>query len=74
MEVGKLIATLNSLRFGELETVQARLAEAGKACREIDQADLAAMLEEAETALDSADMKLFRKRVETVIARLGHLQ
>ena len=35
---------------------------------------LAVMLEEADAALGSADMKVFRKRLETVIARLGHLR
>jgi hypothetical protein len=74
MQIEKLIAGLNALNLGELDGVRSRLATLGQACREIDQTELAAMLNEADTALKSADMKIYRKRLETVIARLGHLK
>jgi hypothetical protein len=74
MEVEKLIAGLNALNLGELDGLRSRLAHLRQACREIDQLELAAMLEEADAALEVADMKIYRKRLETVIARLGHLK
>jgi hypothetical protein len=74
MEVEKLIAGLNALNLGELDGLRSRLAHLRQACCEIDQQELAAMLEEADAALEVADMKIYRKRLETVIARLGHLK
>ena len=74
MEVEKLIAGLNALNLGELDGLRSRLAHLRQACSEIDQQELAAMLEEADAALEVADMKVYRKRLETVIARLGHLK
>ena len=38
------------------------------------EAPLAEWLGQADTALERADLKTYRKRVETVIARLGHLK
>ena len=38
------------------------------------QVELVAKLEQAMSALQRADMKTFRKRVETVIAKLGHIR
>jgi hypothetical protein len=69
-----IIAGLNSMSFGEMEGLRARLGEARDACLGLDQQELADKLDEAESALDVADLKTYRKRVETVIARLGHLK
>jgi len=70
----RIIAALHALRFGELDTIRGKLAEARRACLDLEQADLAERLAEAEDALDRVDLKTYRKRVETVIARLGHLK
>jgi hypothetical protein len=40
----------------------------------IDQPELADKLGEAVDALDRIDLKTYRRRVETVVAKLGHLR
>jgi len=70
----QIIATLNSLRRGEMDTIRRRLDEARLACVGLEQLQLAERLEEARNALGRADVKTYRKQVETVIAQLGHLK
>ena len=70
----RIIACLNSMGIGEMDVLRSRLSEAREACRGIDQLELVAKLDEADRALDVCDLKTYRKRVETVIARLGHLK
>ncbi len=74
MNPSQLIAALNALTFGDLERLRSKLAEAADACRGIGQDDLAARLDEAGSALGSGDVKTYRRQVETVISRLGHLR
>ena len=74
MKPSQLIAALNSINVGELDGVRAKLAEARQACAGLQQEELADKLTEAEAALLQADLDTYRKRVETVIARLGHLR
>ena len=52
----------------------AKLDEARKACIEVGQEDLAGKLDEAKRMLSAGDLKVFRKNLETVVARLGHLR
>jgi hypothetical protein len=51
-----------------------KLDQARAALLALEQAELAAKLGEAADALGRADLKTYRKRVETVIARLGHIR
>ena len=74
MDTSKLIALIQSLNVGELDGIRTKLDEARAACHAIDQTELAETLVQAEQALDEADLKTYRKRVETVISRLGHLR
>jgi hypothetical protein len=74
MDTSQLMAFLQSLNVGELDGIRTKLDQAREACIEIDQGDLAEKLQQAEQALDDADMRTYRKRVETVIARLGHVR
>ena len=74
MNPAQIIAALNSLHRGEMDAIRRRLEEAKQGCLELEQGELAERLEEACAALDRADVKTYRKRVETVIARLGHLK
>ena len=74
MDTSQLIASLNSLHSGELSSIAAKLERARRACLELALQDLALRLEEAHAALQRADVKTYRKRVETVIAQLGHLR
>jgi phosphoenolpyruvate-protein kinase (PTS system EI component) len=70
----RIIALLNSLGVGEMAVIRAKLDQARQACLELDRADLAERLDEALTALGRAEMKIYRKRVESVVSRLGHLR
>ena len=73
MDPDRVIACLNSINVGEIDVVRARLGEARAGCLEID-GELAVKLDEAGQALASADLRTYRKRIETVVARLGHLR
>jgi hypothetical protein len=74
MDPSKIIANLHSLNLGEMAAIRAKIEEARVACSELDRSDLAEKLNEAGEALDRADLKTYRKRLETVIAHLGHLK
>jgi hypothetical protein len=74
LDASQLIAFLNAINVGELDGIRAKLAQAREACIDLEQGDLAGKLTEAEEALFEADMKTYRKRIETVIARLGHIR
>lgn len=74
MNTTQLIAFLNAIDIGELDRIRAKLDEARGVCLELQQGDLAQKLDEAGDALSQADMTTYRKRVETVIARLGHVK
>ena len=74
MNSSQLIAALNSIDVGELDGVRSKLQEARRVCADLQQEDLAEKLTEAESALLQADLETYRKRLETVIARLGHLR
>ena len=74
MTPAQIIGSLNALQRRELDTIRSTLNEARLACLELRQETLAQQLDEADQALRSADLRTYRKRVETVIARLGHLK
>lgn len=74
MDPSKLIAHLNAIRVGDIDIIRVKLAQAVEACDALPAPELAELLKEAERALGHADLRLYRKRLETVIARLGHLR
>jgi hypothetical protein len=74
MTPSQLIAMLNALSVGEVGSLKGKLEEARLVCRELGYHELADKLGEAQAALRQADLKTYRKRVETVVARLGHLR
>ena len=74
MTPSQLIAFLNAMTCGDLDSLSSKLCEARDACLELGADDLAAMILEAREALVSGDLKTYRKRAETVVARLGHLK
>lgn len=74
MTPSQLIAFLNALHLGDVDALRAKLDEAGTACAGLGQDELVAQLGSARTALDGGDVRTYRKRIETVISRLGHLR
>jgi len=74
MDISQLIAYLNALNVGEMDAIRDKLEQARQTCLDLQQAELADYLGDASRALSNADLKTYRKRVETVIARLGHIR
>jgi len=74
MNPTQLIAFLNAMTCGDLDAIATKLVEAQAACVELGEGDLASKLEEARAALLDGDLKTYRKRVETVVAGLGHVR
>ena len=74
MNASQLIASLNALSFGDVDVLKSRIADAVHACRQLGQDELATMLAEARDGLSTGDLRLYRKRVETVVSKLGHLR
>lgn len=70
----QIIALLNSLSLGDLDAIRGRIDEARLACEGLGRGELATMLDDARRALVAGDLKTYRKRVETAVARLGHLR
>ena len=73
-DLQQLIAFLNAIQVGPLEEIRGKLGEARGRCVDLGQLELADKLAEAQAALDAVDLKTYRKRIETVISRLGHLK
>ena len=74
MSPSQLIALLNSLATGDLESLKSRLDEAAAACAALGQDELVATLGEARASLLVGDLRTFRRRVEKVVSKLGHLR
>lgn len=70
----QVIAALNALTHGDLEAIRARLAEALSACEKLGHDEVASIVAEAHGALSGGDLKTYRKKVETAVAKLGHLR
>lgn len=73
-DLGALIATLNTLKVGELEAVRAQLLDVRIELERRDLAELVSKLDECLAALGSGDLKNFRRLKETIVSRLGHLR
>jgi hypothetical protein len=74
MNPSQLIAFLNAMTCGDLDSIATKLTEARAACVGLGVSDLAGKLDEAKAALLDGDLKTYRKRVETVVAALGHVR
>lgn len=74
LTTSQLIAHLNGLTVGDLDSLKTRLDEAIAACSALGHDEVAPVLEEARQCLAAGDLKTFRKRVGTAVARLGHLR
>ena len=74
MDAAGLIAHLNSIGVGDLDVIRRKLDQAVVGCRAIEQPELADKLQEACDALDNADLRTYRRRVEMVVSKLGHIR
>ena len=74
MDADKLISHLNAINVGDVDVIRGKLRQASVACVAIEQPDLAVKLDEALEALDRLDLNTSRRRVETVVSKLGHIR
>jgi hypothetical protein len=74
MSPSQLIAFLNALNLGDVAALESKLEEASTECARLGHGDLAGHLAQARSALSLGDVKTYRKRIETVVSRLGHLR
>jgi hypothetical protein len=74
MTPSQLIAFVNALSLGDLDALRLKLAEAREACLAMGQGELACCLDEASQALGVADLRTYRRKLETVVSKLGHLR
>jgi len=74
MTTTQLIAFLNAMTCGDLDSIFTRLEEARSACAELGESGLSDKLAEAKVALMEGDLKTYRKRVQTVVSGLGHVR
>jgi hypothetical protein len=70
----QVIALLNALTQGDLDAIRAKLAEARGACEQLGHGEVASIVAEAHGALSGGDLKTYRRKVETAVAKLGHLR
>jgi flavin-binding protein dodecin len=70
----QLIALLNSLTTGDLDAIRGKLDEARAGLAALGFAEVDEMVAGARAALDGGDLKTYRKRVASAIAKLGHLR
>ena len=70
----QLIALLNALTFGDLDAIRTRLEEAQRALTGLGHDEVASIVGEARSALSGGDVKTYKKRIATAIAKLGHLR
>jgi hypothetical protein len=72
--IDRAIVTLNSLKLGDVDRILLRLEQVTEVLRELSQEELVQSIQEAREAIRRADLPLFRKRVQHVVSRLGHLR
>ncbi len=74
MTIKALIEVLNNLTAGELSRLSATLAEVRAEVRALGLDEIGAILDEAVAALDACDLKLFRRKLQHAVSRLGHVR
>ena len=74
MTPSQLIAFVHALNLGDLDGLAAKLEEARHACLGLGRPELAACVDEAASALRAGDLKTYRRKLETLVSRLGHLR
>jgi len=72
--VDTLIATLNNLELGDLESIRTRLGSVRAELSKRELGELVAKLDECLSALGQGDLANFRRLKASVVSRLGHLR
>lgn len=72
--IRRIIAELNSLTIGDIDLLKERLDRSAKAIQELGQEELARKLVEARGCLDRGDVAGYKKGVQNVVSKLGHVK
>ena len=72
--VDALIATLNTIEVGELDSIRKQMSEVRAELERCRYDELVEKLDECLGALGRGDLKDFRRLKETIVSRLGHLR
>ena len=73
--VDRAISTLNSLHIGDIDRIVSRLGEVRTDLEGVvSDPEILTRIDDARQAITSGDLPLFRKRVQNVVSRLGHLR
>ena len=71
---GGVIALLNGISVGELDSIRSKLEAARRDLLEVEQKELAASVEQAQGAIQKGDLQDFRRLVAQVVSKLGHVR
>lgn len=69
-----LIVTLNSLGVGDLDILRGRLAKVRDSLAGMDQPELCERLDEATRSLEAGQLSEYRRLINQIVSRLGHLR
>lgn len=69
-----LIVELNNLNIGEFDKLVARIDKVHLALVGLGQPELAARLAEGRACLTRGDVAAFRKTIQNVVSKLGHVR
>ncbi len=72
--IDRIISTLNSIHLGELDRIVRRLDEVRDVLQDLEKPELEDYVNKARAAIQGGDLPLFRKRIQHVVSRLGHLR
>ena len=72
--IRSLITELNSLGVGSLDAIQAKLRQCIETLEGIGHPELVERLEEGSRMLAQGDLPGFRKAVNHVVSKLGHIK
>jgi hypothetical protein len=72
--VDALIAVLNTIEVGEIDSIRSQLLDVREELGRRDLVDLVTKLDESLAALAVGDLKNFRRLKESIVSRLGHLR
>ena len=72
--VDAMIATLNTIEVGELDSIRKQMSEVRAELERCSYGELVEKIDECLGALSRGDLKDFRRLKETIVSRLGHLR
>lgn len=72
--IRRIIAELNSLTIGDLDLLKEKLDRASRELLALGQEELSRKVTEARECLQKGDVPAYRKGVQNVVSKLGHVK